>query len=472
MTCFCDAFSFPAVHKVSVGLGSEAFLLARTLGAFPQWRRAVLDAIGRAPQLDDWRAREPHDLGVMLAEMGALVFDGVAFYNALINAEAYLDTAQFPGAQRRLVAVLGYRPRPAVASEVLLAAQADGVRVVNLPAGTAFRTGEFENLVNGAPQLQAPQVFELEQAAQIDPRVNQLAVDQVEENRVPASIEALLAQTASVNVRAGQAVVLALGSDLAVAQVDTVEPERLRSRTPATRIGFSSAMSVPTASTWQQTRLLVPGATTGLWKLSPQAGETPVISGNTLLLEVRLALPVGSIVLAEYQGNRAARRIVASTNELRVLLPPQTSTIGEGPDKKPLVSPPVMILLTRITLDSSLPWSGIQADQVVLHYAMSVGAVPIALGALDHVVGPDGAEVAAVDLGGVDGAEPSRPARGERLGPLARVHGGAVGGHREDGIVGAEPEELHGLHRCQHVADRRETEVSEGVEHVVADAPP
>jgi hypothetical protein len=101
MSCPCDEFAFPDARRIPAGLDGEALRMARVLGAFPQWRRAVLDAIGRRPLLDDWRAREQYDLGLMLVAMGAAVFAGIAFYTAMINSEAYLRTAQLTCAVRR-----------------------------------------------------------------------------------------------------------------------------------------------------------------------------------------------------------------------------------------------------------------------------------------------------------------------------------------------------------------------------------
>ncbi len=86
-------------------------------------------------------------------------------------------------------------------------------------------------------------------------------------------------------------------------------------------------------------------------------------------------------------------------------------------------------------------------------------AAPVGLGAVDHVVGADRPEVLTEHLGGVGGGELVAVAAGEQLGALARVERGAVGGDGDDRVVGAEVEELGGLDRGEHVADRREPEV-------------
>ncbi len=96
-------------------------------GPSPTGAPSLLFAVGRESELDGWRAREQGDLGLMLVEMGAYVFDVASFYDQLIANESYLSTAGLDGAQRRHVGLLGYLPRPGIGSEARLAiAEADG----------------------------------------------------------------------------------------------------------------------------------------------------------------------------------------------------------------------------------------------------------------------------------------------------------------------------------------------------------
>lgn len=67
MSCRCDEHHCATPLAIAAGLA----LLPRQIGAFPDWRRSLLAAVGREAALDDWRAREPGDLGLMLVEMGA-----------------------------------------------------------------------------------------------------------------------------------------------------------------------------------------------------------------------------------------------------------------------------------------------------------------------------------------------------------------------------------------------------------------
>jgi hypothetical protein len=146
--CPCDRVEFPPELKIMSGLDS----LPRKIAGFADFRKAMLANIGIKAPLIDWRAREGDDPGIMLLEMWAYLCDSLSFYDEVIANEAYLRTATQSASLRRLSALIGYVPRPAVSSTVLLAAIAEGGQILKIPAGMAFSSGGFE----GNP----PQVFE------------------------------------------------------------------------------------------------------------------------------------------------------------------------------------------------------------------------------------------------------------------------------------------------------------------------
>lgn len=363
MTCPCDGFVFPQRTPIPAALSR----LPRALGGFPEWRSALLAAIGEQTALDGWRARDAQDLGLMLVEMGAYVFDVISFYDGLIAGESYLRTATLAGAQRRHVGLLGYVPRPAVAAEALLAAEADARAPVALPPGTAFRSGEFD----GHP----PQVFELTQAAAVDARINRMAVSRVRDTQLPASFASLLVEPGTLRARPGAALAFDFDGVLVATRMAGSAAATLRSKVPATRIGFGAAIAPPAGTAYARTRLLRGGATTGLWKLGTVSGETAVLSGSTLLLESRLPIRAGEIVLLEHGTTLLAHRVVSVAEELRTLLGAQTSTITDSASKtSTLVSPAIRITVTRLTLDAAPAWSGVALEKVVVHHACSDAA--------------------------------------------------------------------------------------------------
>lgn len=105
-----------------------------------------------------WRTDGPGDLAVMIAEWFAYVADVLTFYNERIANQDYLRTADLPESVNNLIALLGYRPRPAIGAignlaALITAGPSFGGQGVVLPRGLQFQS-------KPAPG-QAPQTFEL-----------------------------------------------------------------------------------------------------------------------------------------------------------------------------------------------------------------------------------------------------------------------------------------------------------------------
>lgn len=202
-SCGCPPLPHPQLPDIPAGLPT---LAQRQLSGFPEYRAAMLAAIPGYPAFTDWRARSAGDLGVMLLEAWSIILDTTAFYDARIAERSYLQTAPDQIAARNLTALIGHRPRPAIAARVELAVQADGADPVTLPKGTGFRSGPFDG--------EAPQVFELVTSHQIWPQRNRWQLAPVREagfdgslrflpRRAPAAgaVLAIWTATASAAVR-------------------------------------------------------------------------------------------------------------------------------------------------------------------------------------------------------------------------------------------------------------------------------
>src|SRR5262245_1962573 len=170
--CPCDEFKSPGKPEIAAGLPA----LPRQLAGFVEYRLAMLRDIPLHPALSQWRARAGDDLGIMLLEMWAYALDILAFYDERIANETYLRTAVLRPSLRKLVELIGYQPRPALAASVVLGAIADGNRIVKLPPGTGFRSDAFD----GEP----PQVFETEVEHTIHRLKNQWTLGPVREETV------------------------------------------------------------------------------------------------------------------------------------------------------------------------------------------------------------------------------------------------------------------------------------------------
>src|SRR5882672_2181058 len=158
--CPCESRPQPAGPQIPAGLDA----LPRQLYGFAEYRAAMLNAIRGKPPLLPWRAREGDDLGVMTIEFAAYVYDVLGFYDERITNNFYLATAERDEIVRKLVGIIGYQPRPAVAAEADLALTADVGPDAVLAAGSAFRSTGFGN--------EPPQVFEASADATVSFRRN------------------------------------------------------------------------------------------------------------------------------------------------------------------------------------------------------------------------------------------------------------------------------------------------------------
>jgi predicted phage baseplate assembly protein len=189
--CPCDELKHPAKPDIPAGLVS----LPRQLAGFPEYRLAMLRDIPAYAPLTRWRARTGDDLGIMLIEMWAYVLDILGFYDERIANESYLRSALLRPSLRKLTGLIGYLPRPALGAFVDVAAIADGLKPVTLPARTAFRSDAFD----GEP----PQVFETEAELTIHPLTNQWTLGPVRE-RLPG--DTLLFEPGTAALSKGQLV--------------------------------------------------------------------------------------------------------------------------------------------------------------------------------------------------------------------------------------------------------------------------
>lgn len=359
MSCPCDQKNYPAALDIHAGLDQ----LPRALGTFPQWRLAILDAIGRQNALSHWRARDADDFGMLLVEMGAYLFDVLSFYDALLCNDSYLNTAWLEGTERKLVSLLGYIPRPAIASQAWLAIEADGRRLVELPAKTAFRSGEF----NGNP----PQVFELEENAWVDPRLNKHTVARVLSDSISGgSLNSILVTPNSLRIQKGSPVVLSFNGTLRTAYVDNIKAVALRSRKPASEIIFKTEISVPAGAKYSELRVFTLGNSMPLWRASNP------FSGTKVLLDTRAPVRAGEFVLFEKEGSLKVRTVNVSDTSSQTILSAVTTTVKnlDGDITAELESPDVKTSVSELTLSSSLGWSGADRNKVTLYYGVSDAA--------------------------------------------------------------------------------------------------
>ncbi len=284
MSCPCDQFVFPPARDIQAGLTQ----MPRQTGTFAEFRRALLraasirstaqlalqplwagrfltepDRNGLRRSLDaigTWRGRHPEDFAIMLLEMWAYVCDLTSFYDDVLAHECYVRTARRRASLRKLVGLLGYLPRPAVAALADLAAFAEGRQAVSLPVGTAFRSGAFD----GNP----PEVFELDSATTIQPLLNEWALLPVRNLTFGAAdrfYRTLLCELGSVSVKQDDLVLVKVGSTRYALTVQSVANQLGVDGETYVAVTFSSSVWMPGGTPVSSVQLLKPGVTAGVW---------------------------------------------------------------------------------------------------------------------------------------------------------------------------------------------------------------
>jgi len=384
--CPCDVRIFPPLLDIAAGLS----VLPRQIGGFPEFRAALLASLSAAgnayPPLAAWRARDPEDFGLMLLEMWAYVCDVVAFYDQAHANEAYLRTAVLPASLRRLVGLIGYLPRPELASLADVGVMVDGQLPVTIPAGTAFRSAAFGT--------EPPQVFETSADASASPNANQWGVVPPRATILAGTVEYLLLDPATARIQRDGLLWLELGGGSGPAtwlgraqQVSTV------TRADGgryTRVDLTSPLVLDQPRAIASMRLMTPTQKTGLWvsRLPPtfipklitskglglgtiSAGfaisftsDDPSLEedwsdaatgtqGTTLLLNsLNRTIGVGDRILLEVPGDDFEAVHVAKIDEpLVTVVPAQTIKVGTND----VTTPATRVPTTRLYADAVIP---------------------------------------------------------------------------------------------------------------------
>ena len=352
--CPCDDFVHPAPLAIDAGLT----VLPRQIASFPQFRHAMLQALPTKPALAAWRARGDQDLGVMLIEMWAYVCDVVAFYDETIAHEAYLRTARLTPSVRRLVGLLGYRPRPAVAARARLAVAASGRLPLVLPAGTAFRSAAFGS--------EPPQVFELDADTRVHPLLNGWSLQPVRPDAIAAGATQLLLAPDTAKVKPGDHLLplayrfLPLG----VFTAQSVSAITGSDGHPYKQVALTTA--IPFALSVANTQLLRPTASVAIWSNPSDTTSRLTVSATSMFLStvvpqikantwVIATGPSGATWLYVTSAFQSTRRLAAGT------------TVGSG--SSAVTSPEIRVPVTSVTFWPPWPASmGTSAAQISVEY--------------------------------------------------------------------------------------------------------
>jgi hypothetical protein len=378
MTCACDKRVHPDELNIQPGLDE----LPRQQAHFPDFRDAMLASVGREPALHTWRARHRDDLGVMLLEQWAYVCDALSFYDQAIANECYLRTARLRPSLRKLVGLLGYIPRPAVASSVRIAALAEGRTPTNVPAGTQLRSGAFGD--------EPPQLFEVDADTTVHPLVNEWEIEPPRPTQLgTANPSALLLDAAAAGAAAGTPVLLEVTTDASRTQVRRsggVEDVEGADGEPYARLTLTAVLSLTASTAVASIRLSRPASVASLWSFSPTSTAPTVIEHATdgqpteiVLDGVYRQIKVGQPVVLEVAGELRWFR-VADVKEAGMDVTAASSVVVSGTTTTfPAVKAPATKLKLDIGLNgrvSSPQWTASDASKLTVHYAfVDVGRV-------------------------------------------------------------------------------------------------
>ena len=365
MSCPCDEIVHPPLLWIPAGRTH----LPRQIADFAEFRASMLQSIRDHDVLNEWDARAPGDLGVMILEMFAYALTTVAFADETLAHEAYLRTARRRPSLRKLVGLLGYQPRPAVAGSAFLAAVAEGRRPVLVPRGTAFGSSAFGD--------EPPQTFELDEATAIHVLTNRWSVEAAAAGALPAAgYTEFLLDTASANANADDRLLVRIGSaDLGtVHQVQGIDDFTGDDGERYKKIRFAPSVVVPANTTAASIALARTTQTAGLWTLNSGAS----VNSNSVDLDglYRQIRPAARVLLA--RGSAISAYQVASVSEVQKLVSAADTITVETDDGDRNVSvPAIHVPVTRLVLDRVVA-SDVQGspNQITLHYGMDkVGEV-------------------------------------------------------------------------------------------------
>jgi hypothetical protein len=359
MNCPCDLFEFPPRLYIPAGLRH----LPRQIASFPEFRRALLHDVSATASLQTWRGRQDDDFGIMLIEMWAYVCDVTAFHDGVYADECYVRTAVRRESIRQLVALLGYRPRPAVGASVDLSAFADGRRAVRLPIGTAFRSEAFD----GNP----PQVFELTSETVIHPFSNEWALQPRRPTTFgPAALsqDFLLCAAGSVTAKKGDLVLVHVGASAYPQTIEKISDHNGADGARYSKVEFDSAIAIPANTPVADVTIAKPSLTGGLWPKTFDTDRAFSVGGFVVVLgpgtpkspyayldAVYRSVRAEQDVVFAVKNNFAARRILATSQSSRIATSASNTTFKDASNNDVIVPiPATTATVTKLTLDDDI----------------------------------------------------------------------------------------------------------------------
>jgi hypothetical protein len=280
------------------------------VGDYTSFRHALLRARPGETELTHWRPGASGDLAVQMVEWWAYLADILTFYNERIANQDYLRTADLPESVKRLILLLGYRPRPGIGATGTLAALLSSPKPITLPQG-------FQVQSKPGPGKQ-PQIFELGTNTLVQPP-DVVAADPVPDPALlgPPSQSSVLLQGTVSSIKAGDELLLlhngwvGTDSNFAVVAVKSVNQEKDPHGKNNTRVVFTTSPNLA-SSVAADYSLLKSTQTAHLWPFL--GGKATVITNRRADLEsITRQIKVGDPVLFTAPDSSLGEQLVSVT---------------------------------------------------------------------------------------------------------------------------------------------------------------
>lgn len=379
--CSCSELTSREMN-IAAGLDN----IPRQIGTFADFRAAMLSHIRNYPALLHWRPCGQEDLGLMLLEMWAYMLDVQSFYDEVLGHEMWVRTARHRPSVRKLTALLGYVPRPAVSAVATLALKAEGRRAIEIPAGTAFRSGVFGD--------QPPQIFETTTACSLHPLHNSWEILPPKQTTVSPhgaasdSNSSMLLVSKDSLLRADDLVLISIdGAPDSYRQVKTIKAvtayENINGES-LKKVTFKTPVLLRGNFAYKNIVLTRATQTASLWTKAGVSGDPEAIDGKKVVLDGlyrRLIRANDFVVIERYEEPLWFQ--VQSVGDVEMTISPAGSTLLTDSKNKtstisiPAVKAPVTQLTTRQKVEKSF-WTSADTSKMTLHYGFESAAQVVA----------------------------------------------------------------------------------------------
>ncbi|MBC8488710.1 MAG: hypothetical protein H8D45_22015 [Bacteroidetes bacterium] len=347
--CPCDHLIHPGKLSIPAGLS----YIPRQIATFSEFRRAMLAGLNDKPALHFWHPKDQDDLGVMLLEMWAYICDSLSFYDETIAKECYLRSARRRPSLRKLVALLGYLPKPAVGASVFLSAFAGGRQEIELPESTAFRSGAFEE--------EPPQVFELDQSSIIHPFTNNWPVKPLHPGIITEENPSSLLIEPQIEFEEGTIVFIENTNKKKQNQsllVQSIETYTGKDNKSYTKINFESQLKLTRKTQLSNIKLFTPTQSVSLWTLDKDHKSVLLDKKQLVLNALYRDINSGDHIIVALK-NEYRWFLVAKTQEV---LRPASSRNSIKINNVTYETAGIEIPVTKLTLDESLNYAKRKAN--------------------------------------------------------------------------------------------------------------